>query len=158
VLVLQISCNRTLIEHAGLLEERRTELRIRFEEIIMEGVWYTESDDDGWRYYGQDRIHIHCDWENRYTRAYIVLLRDADLFPFATSYMSISEAIDTLQSMGDVTIPDGDMDNCSHEHIRPDYKEMRAENLDAFKNSIGLCLDCVKSGREKAVPDCRIQH
>jgi hypothetical protein len=60
----------------------------------------------------------------------------------ATVTMSISEAIDVLEKMGNPTVS-FDGINCLVMHSTPNYKWNRTKDLDELKNSVGLCLDCV---------------
>jgi hypothetical protein len=133
----------------GLLEERRTVLRMKLEHLILRGVSYAIC------YNGRGE----CDFPSRCARAYIQLLQSAELWPIATVTMSISKAIDVLEKMGDPTVSfDGIQCDCLSMHSTPNYKRNRNKDLDELKNSVGLCLDCVFSGCTTATAYCSIKH
>ena len=97
-----------------------------------------------------------CDFPSRYAYAYIKLLRSAELWPMATITMSISEAIDVFEKMGNPMVLFHGI-KCDY-HSTPNYKTCCTKDLDKLKNSIGLCLDCVYTDRTAATPGCRIKH
>jgi hypothetical protein len=77
----------------------------------------------------------------------------------ATITMSISEAIDVLEKTGNPTVSfDGIKCDYLFMHSTPSYRRNGTGDLDELKNSVGLCLDCVLSGRTAATPDCPIKH
>jgi hypothetical protein len=77
----------------------------------------------------------------------------------ATVTMSISEAIDVLEKTGKPTVSLHGI-KCDYPlaHNKPSDKWNCTGDLDGLKNGVGLCLDCVLSGRTAATPDCRINH
>lgn len=128
-----------------LLAERRTALQMELDQLIVEGASSATC----------SILWGGCDFPSRHTHAYIKLLRSAKLWPMATASMSISEAIDALEKTGNPTVSLDGIKHCDPYHSTLNYS---TKKLDELKNSIGLCLDCVFSGRTAATPDCRIKH
>jgi hypothetical protein len=105
---------------------------MELEQLIVRG-WYTHC----------GSIHEY-DYPARCAYSYLRLLHSTDLWPMATLKMSISQAIDALEKIGNPTVPlDGIQCGELSLHRTPNYQRGRQEALEDFKNSIGLCLDCV---------------
>ena len=72
--------------------------------------------------------------------------------------MSISDAIDALERMGNPNVSLVGIGPCKNIHSIPDCKESRAEALNELKNSVGLCLDCMLLDDNLTSQNCRIKH
>ena len=97
-----------------------------------------------------------CGWSAKYTYGYINLLESRDLWP--TQPYCISEVIEIAKMMPD-PIPQERTFKCPYGYLHGAslYRSIRREDLDNLKNSIGLCLHCVKSSSDDS-SYCRLQH
>lgn len=88
-----------------------------------------------------------CGWTSKYAYAYLQLLRGKSLWPACLFKMSISEAIELVETMPD-PIPEEQNAECTfaYKHAAPEYRRDRCPHLDRLNNSVGLCLHCVRSG------------
>lgn len=119
-----------------LLEEQRGFARLRVAEILIEGV----NDGTG--------LCVHkCGWTSKYAYAYMKLLEREKLWPAQLPNISISDALQSAESMRD-PIPEESSTTCTYgyNHAAPAYRRNRILSLDLFNKSIGLCLRCVRSG------------
>ncbi|KAK2057686.1 hypothetical protein LY76DRAFT_593972 [Colletotrichum caudatum] len=119
-----------------LLEEQRGFARLKMAEILISGV----NDETG-------RCVHRCGWTSKYAYAYIKLLQREYLWPAHLHHISISKALELAERMPD-PIPEESSTACTYEykHAAPAYRRDRSLSLDNFEKSIGLCLDCVRSG------------
>jgi hypothetical protein len=88
-----------------------------------------------------------CGWTSRYAYAYMNLLEGERLWPAHLPHISISKALELVERMPD-PIPTESSTACPYErkHAAPAYRRNRTWRLDDFNKSIGLCLQCVRSG------------
>ena len=126
-----------------LLEEQRSVARLKLAEILVDGINYGGC------------CH-KCGWNSKYAYAYLKLLEGKGLWP--TRLLNISKAIDWAESLHD-PVPEERSTSCSYEykHQPPQYREDRRWKLDNMMGCFGLCLYCVRSGRDDP-SYCRIKH
>ena len=93
---------------------------------------------------------------------WIKLLRDQGLWPAKIVNVSISSAIKKAEVVSN-SVPSQHSTqhstSCCYMNLQDDNKQERlAHKMDIIKNRGGLCLDCVRMGRNADTKECRIKH
>lgn len=87
------------------------------------------------------------------------LLREQGLWPAKIVNVSISSAIKKAEVASN-SVPSQHSTSCPYSGSQNDnqHKERLAQKMDIIKNRGGLCLDCVRMGRNAGTKECRIKH
>ena len=130
------------------MEEQRSQMRIRLQEIILDGI----------KYMGSDHSNCSCGWTSRYNNAYMGLLISNQLWPSNMLDITVSQAIERIKQMNDPPQSHA-WTPCDYRwHPDIDYRNHTSPHLDNLKRTSGLCIDCVRSSIEDTKHTCRIQH
>jgi len=90
--------------------------------------------------------------------SWMELLREQGLWPAKIVNVSISSAIKKVKAVSN-SVPDQHGTSCySESHNNNKQRERLAYGMDKIKNRSGLCLDCVRMGRNAGTKECRIKH
>jgi hypothetical protein len=134
---------------ADLLEEQRNQIRTELQQILFDG-----STDAGW----EESSGCTCAWSSRYSLAHTELLREQKLWPSQILTITISQAIERMEKMGDPTMTNQWV-RCDYRwHRDPRYRAKRGERLRELQERNGLCIDCVRLGTTVANQAHRINH
>lgn len=118
-------------------------------DILLHGTTAAETDDHTICTCGGSGLHIS---------AYIRLLQEMDVWPLKMFDTTISNNIETLESIGDPVIPNVCARCKIRWHSKSTYRMHRKKKLNTYKNSEGLCIDCVRSSTTVTKRICRIKH
>jgi hypothetical protein len=132
-----------------LLEERRNRMRIEVQQILFDG-----STDAGW----EESSGCTCAWSSRHSLAHTELLREQKLWPSQILTITISQAIERMEKMGDPTMPNQWVCCDYRWHRDPRYRAKRGERLRELQERNGLCIDCVRLATTAANQAHRINH
>lgn len=128
------------------MEERRSRIRLKLQQLLVEGALDCRSD-------------CACGWTSKYAFAYLVLLEEGNLLPERMLDQSISCVMQAAEQMSDPTPAQQNLPCKGYGlHREPDYRKQRGRDLENLRKEIALCIDCVRRGSVTATPDCRIPH
>lgn len=120
-----------------MLEEQRGIAKLKLADLLIEGV----NDGTG--------LCVHkCGWTSKHAYAYMKQLEREGLWPAELPNLPISKALELADRMPD-PVPEESFDTpCTYKykHAAPAYRKDRGRRLSVLKESIGLCLHCVRSG------------
>lgn len=136
-----------LILGKGLLEERRSMIRTELGQILLEVSASPEF----------TNTSCHCVALQAFS--WMKLLREQGLWPAKIVNVSISSAIKKAEVASN-SVPSQHSTSCRYSESQNDnqQKERLAQKMDIIKNRGGLCLDCVRMGRNAGTKECRIKH
>ena len=133
-----------------LLEERRSRMRMEFQQILFDGTKSGEADGSG---------QCDCGWSSRHSFAYVKLLQAESLQPSQMLNTTLSRLLDKLDRMPDPTVPRNNWAQCGYPwHPNHHYREIRKWKLSKLKEANGLCIDCVRSNSTSEEQSCRVKH
>ena len=106
----------------------------------------------------EDRCRI-CSCVAGQAFSWIELLRKQGLWPAKIVNVSISSAIKKVEAVSN-SFPSQHSTSCGYSgrHFDGKQKERLTHETDIIKNRGGLCVDCVRMGRNVGSEECRIKH
>src|SRR4051812_44838019 len=94
--------------------------------------------------------------------AYSHLLERENLLPQSSTYqkLCISAVMRKAEEMGPLPDPVDEDKSCKEAkwHAWVDYRENMRKKLWILREETGLCLDCVRFGKDGTEEQCRIKH
>ena len=103
-----------------------------------------------------EHIDRNCNCFDRQALSWMKLLREQGLWPAKIVNVSISSAIKKAEAVSN-WVPSQHCTPCGLSGW-PKQKERLAYGMDIIKNRGGLCVDCVRTGRNASTEECRIKH
>lgn len=103
-------------------------------------------------------INKNCNCVVSQAFSWMELLREQGLWPAKIVKVSISSAIKKAEVVSN-SVPSQHSTSCYlKSHCNNKQKERLADGMDIIKNRGGLCVDCVRMGRNAGTKACRIKH
>lgn len=135
-----------LIPGKGLLEERRSMIRTELGQILLEVSTLQEC--------GRN-----CNCVAPRAFSWMELVRKQGLWPAEIVKVPISSAIKKVEGVSNL-VPSQHSTSCSYSSWPFDnkQKERLTPGINVIKNRGGLCVDCVRIGRNAGTDKCRIRH
>ena len=129
-----------------MLEERRSETRLKLQKILVNNAMYDGSD-------------CRCGRADEYAFAYLALLEREILSSENLLGQPIARVMQRAEQMDDPTPSQQDF-SCEQAkgHRKPNYRERCSQDLKQLRKHIGLCIDGLRGGTTTTNSMCRVQH
>jgi hypothetical protein len=124
----------------------RTQKRAELQQILIDGIEFSDTS-------------CLCGLEPRYIQANMKALQDVGLWGLPLYDISIIDALEKAAELKNLFLHSSSPPcRYGYKHPLPNNKRWRKMKLKGFKDNVGLCLGCLRSGRADVSLPCGIDH
>ena len=129
-----------------LLEVERTQKRAELQQMFIDGIECRDTTCD-------------CGLGARYIQANIKALQKLGLWGLPLYDISMIDALEKAAELRELSLHSSNsLCTYGYRHAQPNNRKWRKAKLKGFKDNVGLCLGCLRSGRADVSLPCGIDH